>query len=190
VGELWISAWLVRASKVEAEIPWGWRLMRIGPWAVAGAVLAHYAEGGTLSYNEAAVGILIRNGAALAITIPWIRVDSELSMIGGRRFWSIPKCMAQFSGAGDRIIAEGELGDKIEVKLKPSTFKLPLALPLALAQPAPEGVVRATGRLSGVARLGRAQWRLPGRLAKVVPRRPLFTFQVRSATLELGPGVH
>jgi acetoacetate decarboxylase len=51
---------------------------------------------GTLTYNELAVGPLVRRGARTGALAHHIWVDNPASLWGGRQLWGIPKQLAEF----------------------------------------------------------------------------------------------
>ena len=100
-GRLCASVFLVPADAlpadaVHANVPVGYRPVRVGGKAVVGAVWVCYEPGGVLSYRELMTTLLVRRGVHVLPTITHIWVDSEASRDGGRALWGIPKELAEF----------------------------------------------------------------------------------------------
>ncbi len=97
-GQLFLSTWLVPVAKCQVSLAQG-----LEPRAVAGRVLVmtaavHYQEGSVLSYHEvfAALSARRRDARWTGMTVPFIWVDSERSLRGGRELWGVPKELARF----------------------------------------------------------------------------------------------
>lgn len=58
---------------------------------------------GTLSYNEFALGSLVRRGTRVGLWCQRIWVDDAASLWGGRRLWGIPKELARFDWDGSTV---------------------------------------------------------------------------------------
>ena len=96
-GRLWMGFF---KTDVPVQLPSGLKPFLNPRWLVV--TLVRYLEG-TLRYDELAVGPLARLGARFGIFVPYIWVDSEASMWGGRRIWGVPKEMAVFAWEGDTV---------------------------------------------------------------------------------------
>lgn len=191
-GEMLLSAWLVREGELDPTMPPGWRPLRIAGRLLVGALWARYDAGGTLAYREFAVGVLLHRGLRLGVTVPWIWVDSERSLEGGRRLWSIPKRLAHFqtqrgrSSAGSVADAEGEVA---RLQVTPAKMAWPrLAMWIAIAQPDVGQLLVARSRLSGTPRLAKADWRMRAPLGALAGR-PLLSLALAEAQLVVGPAV-
>lgn len=183
-GQAWAAAWRLRGLD-QTGLPAGWTSFRVGPWSLLGAVWAEYAAGGDLAYEELAVGQVVRRGRALAITIPWIWVDSDASRTGGRILWSLPKQRASFEAEDHERTAETPSGP---ASLEHRGTGLPLGrwpLAFVVAQPSPTGPVYAPCRLRADLRLARTRWRLPPPLDRL-PARPWLSLHLTDAELVLG----
>lgn len=81
-------------------------------------VIALARFNGTLSYNEFAVGSMVRRGARVGLWCQRIWVDDAASLWGGRKLWGIPKELARFDwdestvsvSAGGELLASFSLG--------------------------------------------------------------------------------
>ena len=139
---------------------------RLAPVLAGHRVVAviRYCEG-TLRYDELIIGRLARYGRKLGLFVDHIWVDSRESVAGGRRIWGLPKELAEFSWAGDRVTvrdAQGELAT-LTVNQRPAWLPtVPMRAP---------GFGQRDGQLLFV--LGRLQVRLRGaslRLESLAPR--------------------
>jgi hypothetical protein len=94
-------------------------------------ILVRYLEG-TLRYDEFVIGRLARRGLTTSIFVDHIWVDSEESVAGGRRFWGLPKELAQFDWDGDRVHVHDGDGDIATVSVDQRPARLP-QVPLVAA---------------------------------------------------------
>lgn len=158
--------------------------MRLGRWAVLGVVCAAY-RGGTLAYHEFAVGVAVRKGARLGVTLPWIWVDSEASLQGGRAWWAIPKRLAVFSdmATGTQISA-----DAGEIATLAATPRGPRAPRVALKGDVVQGhdgrAIVAPASAGGRPRLCRV--RLHSSLPVLAGLVPLFGLRLEDLRLDIG----
>lgn len=122
--------------------------------------------GGLVSYREGPVGpydeilgapILLR---PLAAHVPFIAVDSERSIAGGRGNWALPKVLASFDGdvgRAGRSTAEGD-GWALSVTAGARTRRLPFFGIFRCVQVWPDGCQREFRvRVRGHARPGHAE---------------------------------
>ncbi len=75
---------------------------------VGGLVRYEYTPVGT--YDEVFGAVGHRHGKGVVGTVPFMAVDSEPSLVGGRTNWSLPKCLAAFDGdpqSGKTFTARG-----------------------------------------------------------------------------------
>jgi hypothetical protein len=88
----------------------------------------------------------------VAVTIPFMAVDSRDSVVGGRQNWSLPKVLARFTGepAELAMTAEGD-GWTVRVTARPIAPKLPVKTTGRVVQAWPDGSVRSAV-LTGKAR--------------------------------------
>ena len=112
LGEVWlpigptrtvVTAHLVRVRDVAAYVPAGIEIVRVVPgWTVASTLLSFYGPGSTLEYNELVIApALVRAGGARGAWVSHIWVDSDDSIIGGRRM-GLPKESARFAWDEER----------------------------------------------------------------------------------------
>ncbi len=99
-GRLWTT--VQRHEGHAPPLPAGLRPHLAGHRVVT---LVRYLEG-TLRYDELILGRVARRGFTLGLFVDHIWVDSRESVAGGRRFWGLPKEMAAFRWAGDRVEVE------------------------------------------------------------------------------------
>ncbi len=186
-GELCASAWLVSQDEVAFSPPPGWSPVRIGGRLMVGAVWADYRPPGVLAYRELAVGFLVRRGARVAVTLPWIWVDSPASLAGGRQMWAIPKELAEFDGRLGEACGMSASGAAAQMTYRPGGPPAPVPLRLLLAQARGGEVVLTPARAAAVLAFGRARWRASGALAFLDGRKPLISLRLKGARMVFGP---
>ncbi len=144
--------------------------------------------GGLMRYPDSPVGPYVEvwasptpvlRGGELSLGVPFMAVDSDASVRGGRENWALPKTLATF-GPG---VAEGE-GWSVRVRVVSRGLRVPFAVAGHLLQVAADGrPLRTPARVRGVGRLARVHveathaWLAAG-------RHPAFT--VERATLVVG----
>lgn len=109
--------------------------------------------GGMVSYEKTPVGayhevfgvVGLQQGRGAVGTVPFMAVDSRDSLVGGRSNWSLPKCLASFSGepASGAMVADGD-GWQVRVTARPFGPAYPLPMEGRVAQLWPDGVVRSS----------------------------------------------
>lgn len=121
-----------------------------------GRVLA--VVGGMVSYQRTPVGpyhevygaIGLRRGLRVRGTIPFMPVDSRASLVGGRSNWSLPKCLADFSGEpGPGTMTARGAGWQVRATARPFGPHFPLPMRGWIVQAWPDGALREavlTGR--------------------------------------------
>jgi hypothetical protein len=124
----------------------------VGP-AVAPSGRALVTIGGLVSYRDTPVGpyheafgtVAVRRGRGVRGSIPFLAVDSLPSLVGGRANWSLPKCLAEFTGepsaSGATMTAQGD-GWTIRATARPFGPRYPVPMSGRLVQPWPDGEVR------------------------------------------------
>jgi hypothetical protein len=157
-GESAPAPWQVRC----ASIVWygrGGRAAGLAAGAVAAGGRALVTIGGLVSYADTPVGpyheafatVAVRRGRGVRGTIPFMAVDSLVSLVGGRQNWSLPKCVARFEGepsaTGSTMTAEGD-GWRVSATARPFGPRYPLPMRGRLVQAFPDGVLRESA-LSG-----------------------------------------
>lgn len=186
-GEAYLSVWLIPAEELNFDPPQGFNPVQVAGRLMVGGVWARYRPPGVLAYNELAVGVLVRRGAQLAVTIPWIWVDSEASVAGAGTLWAIPKQLARFAMNG-AFVATAQDGERLAVFRRQRALPLPLALPLRLtiAQPGQESAVLTPARITAWPGVARGEWRAAGPLGFLDGRRPLLAARLAKARLRFG----
>ncbi len=147
------------------------------PLAVAGAMLS-YAETPVGPYSEVMGQCALLRGRRLAGHVPFIAVDSDDSVAGGRGNWWLPKTLADFHGeaASGRMSAERDGAWAIDVRARPFGPPLPFRARFTLVQ--------AREDASEVAASGHARLRARPALVRVGVRGPA------SLTAWLRPGTY
>ena len=132
------------------------------------AAFLRYEEGPVGSYDELlAMPSLPLRGRRLSLPVPFIAVDSERSIAGGRENWALPKTLAEFEwlerdGLAQHVVAHGE-GWSAEARLLWSGPRLPLWLRSRQTQVRADGtVISVPLRSRGVGRLARVAVRSDG----------------------------
>ena len=97
-----------------------------------------------------------RLGPMPRMVVPFIAVDSEASVHGGRTHWQLPKVLARFDGTVlGNMTAQGD-GWKVTTDARAKGPRLPIAGALGFAQPEPGGgLAIASARLAGRFRYAR-----------------------------------
>jgi Acetoacetate decarboxylase (ADC) len=146
--------WLARpGARASAGLPEAVSAARL---VASGGGLVRYAETPVGAYAEAfAVGVVLLAGRP-AVHVPFMAVDSEPSVVGGRANWSLPKVLAGFEPSeGVPGRARGE-GWAIAARARPIGPALPFRARLPLVQEWPDGSLRrASARVRGRTRLAR-----------------------------------
>jgi Acetoacetate decarboxylase (ADC) len=146
-GIVWVSRGGPRALAVAGrEVSRGAR----APVVIGG--LISYASTPVGTYHEVFGGIALRTGRDVAVTIPFMAVDSRDSVVGGRQNWSLPKVLARFTGEPTELAmtAEGD-GWTVRVTARPIAPRLPVKTTGRVVQAWPDGSVRSAV-LTGKAR--------------------------------------
>ncbi|WP_374471466.1 hypothetical protein [Phenylobacterium sp.] len=181
-AEAWASFWLVPATYAPFAPPPGWRPVRLWGRLCVGAAFATYRSPGDLAYRELVAAVLVRRGLRVAVTIPWIWVDSAASRDGARRLWAIPKEMAAFEGWPAHAAPGLAAVDAVAGAALPGRWPAPIRVAQGRGAEPVETPVRLVARL----RLARACWRAAGPLAFLDRRRPLLSLRLDDARLLFG----
>ncbi|MFC4605963.1 hypothetical protein [Rhodococcus kronopolitis] len=132
------------------------------------AMMVDYLDSPVGPYREILASPVLRApgrgvGALPAMAVPFIAVDSEPSVHGGRAHWHLPKVLARFGGdahAGFEAVGDGW---RVETAARPRGPRLPIAGALGFAQPTAAGVPAAgSARLRGQFRYARVAVRADG----------------------------
>jgi hypothetical protein len=134
----WGRAAGVGRSSVRSVLPDAGR-----PVLVIGGMLA-YDSTPVGAYHEVFGGVGLRRGRGLAVSIPFMSVDSAESVVGGRQNWSLPKVLAAFSGspASRSMTASGD-GWTVRVTARPLAPRMPAPMKGLVVQRWPDGLVRS-----------------------------------------------
>jgi len=131
--------------------------------ATGGSAAALAVLGGMVRYLDTPVGaydevfgaVAFRRGGRIAGNVPFMAVDSEDSVVGGRANWSLPKTVAAFAGrpTGGRMEARGS-GWQVTATTRPLGPAVPVpSRSVLMTQQWPDGRLReAPMRLRGRAR--------------------------------------
>jgi hypothetical protein len=187
-GELELAVWLARKQDLDFPVPAGWRPVGLFGRRLVGAAFARYAPGGDLAYRELAVGVAVRRGARLAVTIPWIWVDDRRALEGGRSLWAIPKQRAYFRRAGEHLEAVDLSGRAIAAQRRQLRLPLPGRWPLrfTIAQPSAGAALLTPARIRARLCLAAGRWRAAGQLWFLDGRAPLLSVSLEAAELVFG----
>jgi Acetoacetate decarboxylase (ADC) len=163
-GIVWLSRGGSRALAVAAS-----SLARGARAPVVIGGLISYASTPVGTYHEVFGGVALRTGRDVAVTIPFMAVDSRDSVVGGRQNWSLPKVLARFTGEPTELAmtAEGD-GWTVRVTARPIAPRLPVKTTGRVVQAWPDGSVRSavlTGRASSRPALVSVEVRSNGNLA-------------------------
>lgn len=97
-GGMYVSLWHPRAGEVpHRPLPAGVRPLVVAGRCVLPAFWADYRPGGTLTYHELLVALVVRDGRGIAATAVAVLVDDQRSLVGGRELWGIPKRPGAFA---------------------------------------------------------------------------------------------
>ncbi|MFC9550933.1 acetoacetate decarboxylase family protein [Rhodococcus sp. NPDC056960] len=105
-----------------------------------------------------------RTGYLPRMAVPFIAVDSDPSVHGGRVHWGLPKVLAEFGGDVHGAFAASAESWRVTTSTRPRGPRLPIAGALGFAQPAENGhgLVTASARLRGHFRYARVDVRAEG----------------------------
>lgn len=120
---------------------------RSGPGVVTGMFVS-YESTPVGPYDEVLAAVAVRRGARVLGHVPFIAVDSQESVDGGRANWFLPKHLAVFEGRpGDMVGRTGAWEVRARTRTRGPAFTLPVRGGLVQVRPDGEEVrVRVTGR--------------------------------------------
>jgi hypothetical protein len=97
-GSLLYTPELIPLERARRAAPADLEIVALFPGFTAGGLmLATYGTGSTLAYHELlAVSAVIRAAGRLAGWVSRLYVDHEVSQMGGREIWALPKEQAEF----------------------------------------------------------------------------------------------
>jgi hypothetical protein len=120
------------------------------------AMMVDYLDSPVGPYREILASPVLRRGLIPAMAVPFIAVDSEPSVHGGREHWKLPKVLADFSGSVLGSFTAAGNGWKVRTSASPRGPQLPIVGGLTFAQPGENGDLhRASARLRGRFRYAR-----------------------------------
>ncbi|MFD5827225.1 acetoacetate decarboxylase family protein [Lentzea sp. NPDC060358] len=99
-GRGWLTVATAPRPAISRLVPGVVPLVLFGRVLVVSAFV-DYDETGVLAYRELMVGVVVRKGFRLGLSITDIWVDDETSRRGARAMWGIPKEMAEFELAAE-----------------------------------------------------------------------------------------
>lgn len=107
--------------------------------------MVHYLDTPVGGYDEVFGAIAIQRGRTVSGHVPFMSVDSETSLVGGRSNWSLPKTLSAFEGrptVGEVMTAQGR-GWLVRAQARPlgPSVRVPAATCL-MTQQWPDGQVR------------------------------------------------
>jgi hypothetical protein len=121
--------------------------------------------GAVIDYLDSPVGpyreilaspVTVKPGRGLGllprVAIPFIAVDSDASVHGGRTHWNLPKVFADFTGDVLGESGADGAGWSVRTVAAPSGPAFPVAAVTGFAQPSSAGLLLASGRVRGRAR--------------------------------------
>lgn len=97
-GQMYSSVWWVPAGSCTVSLDPELVPVQIAGRVCVATVFVHYQPGSVLTYHELLGGVLVRHTRTgrTGLTVPFIWVDSAVSLQGGRELWGVPKEMARF----------------------------------------------------------------------------------------------
>ncbi|MEU4806305.1 acetoacetate decarboxylase family protein [Actinosynnema sp. NPDC023587] len=179
-GSLVMSLFTVPAHLIPHDhIPLAMSPITVAGRAFACVAFVDYGPDGMLAYQELLVGVLVRHGHRVFVSVPQIWVDSETSLRGGRELWAIPKQRAAFGQGAALAKVTATNGPKI-----PGRW----SVPLRTAQRLDGCEVLTRSQISGKPRFVRATWMFPahGPLGYLAGNTPLASFALADMKLTFG----
>ncbi len=160
---MWVQRAAANASRFQQA---GLSYDRALPLTVA--AFLRYDEGPVGAYDEliAMPNVVLRR-RRLSLAVPFIAVDSEASIAGGRANWALPKTLAEFewlqhNGLARQIEARGD-GWSAEARVLWSGPRMPLWARVRQTQVRADGaVIVVPVRSRGVGRVARVEVRTDG----------------------------
>jgi hypothetical protein len=112
------------------------------PFAVIGGLVS-YAETPIGPYREVFGTVALGRGRGVRGTIPFMAVDSPVSLVGGRGNWSLPKTLARFEGdPRDGVMSAHGQGWHVRARARPFGPHYPVPMRGRVLQRWPDGQVR------------------------------------------------
>lgn len=189
-----VVSWLHEVDDTALELLIPQSVRPLGATIVAWA-LVRYGETPVGPYSEIAATILAADPEGFG-HIPFIVVDSETSIVGGRANWLLPKALADFEWSADGLavsIAAREPAApawRMSIQVAPTGESTPLALPSRVQQASTEGWVgRFEGEMSGQMRSAKVtvEGKADGPLASLMTSGEHDGTTLTGATFDVGP---
>lgn len=154
------------------------------------AMMVDYLDSPVGPYREVLASPVLRRGLIPAMTVPFIAVDSEPSVHGGREHWKLPKVLARFDGDVLQDFSATGPNWKVATSAAPKGPELPIIGGLSFAQPAGDGtVLKASARLRGTFRYARVTVDSEGpTLSRWLASGTHHGIVITSGTMATGPG--
>lgn len=157
------------------------------------AMVVDYLDSPVGPYREILASPVLRlpgggRGAMPRMSVPFIAVDSETSVHGGRTHWHLPKVLADFGG--DVLGASSVSGEgwAVHADARPMGPPFPMKGALGFAQPVDEELALAGATLTGKARLCRVKVDAHGpSLGSWLRTGTFFGLQITSGRMSTGP---
>lgn len=114
--------------------------------------MVHYEHTPVGPYDEVFGAVAFRQGRRLSASVPFIAVNSAVSLVGGRSNWSLPKTLAQFEGepAPGRTMTASRDDWTVRAATRATGPAVPITISRPITQEWPGGAVRmATLRARG-----------------------------------------
>ncbi|MCQ4121727.1 acetoacetate decarboxylase family protein [Rhodococcus tibetensis] len=173
-AEVRATLWWHRATDAARELGPGGALL-----PVTLAMMVDYLDSPVGPYREILASPVLRapgrrTGPMPRMAVPFIAVDSEPSVHGGRVHWGLPKVLAAFDGDVHGVFEASSGAWRVSTTAHPRGPRLPIAGALGFAQPEESGerLLAASARLRGHLRYARvavraegptlADWLVPG----------------------------
>lgn len=202
-GHLLVSAFRVPVRELPASVleavPHDHAPLVVAGHVTVGAAFVHYVPGGALRYEELLLSLPVRKGLAIRQSIPYIWVDSEASMRGGRELWGIPKELGEFTRAVDgravrtamRSARDGTEVAALDARVGPRLLPGTPPVPLATAQLLDGRRFVSRNTVFATVRALRTDWRFApdGPLGFLAGRAPLVSLALHDAAVVFGTRV-
>lgn len=133
--------WVAATNRAAARVPEP-AVARLGrPIAVFGGFV-RYHETPVGPYDEVLGAVAFATRRGVRANVPFMAVDSPASVAGGRLNWSLPKTLAEFSGAPSAGARAAGAGWAVRAATRTTRRGLPVSTGGQLAQYWPDGLVR------------------------------------------------
>jgi len=180
-----VTLWRVPVDALP-PLPFSARPLALRGQALVASAFVTYDERGLMAYDELLVGVVVRLGWRVGLSITDIWVDSATSMQGGRELWGIPKELADFGP----LVAETASGPIASASFSPRQVRVPVPSLLrgSTVQTRAGRTLASPIRAGGRVRPASATWSLDadGPLAWVRAGRPVTSFVAEDFSMRFG----